>query len=67
MFGRHLDLIYLMEQYLKNEYQDFDYTIVRPPHFLDDPIVGMFKILILLYDVHILCSYVYTQRPEREN
>jgi hypothetical protein len=40
MIGRHLDSMFVMEQYLEKECQDLDYTIVRPPRLLDDPIIG---------------------------
>lgn len=46
MIGRHLDSMYVMEQYLENECQDIDYTIVRPPRLLDDPMIGMWKLFI---------------------
>jgi hypothetical protein len=42
MIGRHLDSMFVMEQYLENECQDLDYTIVRPPRLLDDPMIGLF-------------------------
>jgi len=40
MIGRHLDSMFIMEEYLEKECQDLDYTIVRPPRLLDDPIIG---------------------------
>ncbi|CAF0769974.1 unnamed protein product [Didymodactylos carnosus] len=39
MIGRHLDSMFIMEEYLQKECQDIDYTIVRPPRLLDDPII----------------------------
>ncbi|CAF1134051.1 unnamed protein product [Adineta ricciae] len=36
MIGRHLDSMYVMEEFLEKECQDLDYTIVRPPRLLDD-------------------------------
>jgi len=39
MIGRHLDSMFIMEQYLEQECQDIDYTIVRPPRLLNDPII----------------------------
>ncbi|CAF2545826.1 unnamed protein product [Rotaria sp. Silwood2] len=39
MIGRHLDSMYIMEQFLENECQDIDYTIVRPPRLLDEHII----------------------------
>ncbi|CAF1016451.1 unnamed protein product [Rotaria sordida] len=39
MIGRHLDSMYIMEQYLENECQDIDYTIIRPPRLLDEHII----------------------------
>ncbi|CAF1346023.1 unnamed protein product [Rotaria magnacalcarata] len=39
MIGRHLDSMFIMEQYLEKECQDIDYTIVRPPRLLDEPII----------------------------
>jgi hypothetical protein len=44
MIGRHLDSMFVMEQYLEKECQDLDYTIVRPPRLVDDRIIGLFKI-----------------------
>lgn len=41
MIGRHLDSMFVMEQYLDSECQDLDYTIVRPPRLLDNPIIGL--------------------------
>ena len=40
MLGRHLDSMSIMEQYLENECQDLEYTIVRPPRLLDMHIIG---------------------------
>jgi hypothetical protein len=42
MIGRQLDSMFIMEQYLENECQDLDYTIVRPPRLLDDRLIGLF-------------------------
>jgi hypothetical protein len=44
MIGRHLDSMFVMEQFLEKECQDLDYTIVRPPRLLDDPMIGKFEI-----------------------
>jgi len=42
MIGRHLDSMYVMEEYLEKECQDLDYTIVRPPRLLDETMIGSF-------------------------
>ncbi|CAF0856167.1 unnamed protein product [Adineta steineri] len=39
MIGRHLDSMFIMEEYLEKECQDLDYTIVRPPRLLDDRMI----------------------------
>ncbi|CAF1315585.1 unnamed protein product [Adineta ricciae] len=39
MIGRHLDSMYVMEEFLEKECQDLDYTIVRPPRLLDDRMI----------------------------
>merc|ERR1719468_332850 len=38
MIGRQLDNMYLMEEFLKNETSNIDYTIVRPPRLTDEQI-----------------------------
>ena len=43
MIGRHLDSMFVMEQYLETECQDLDYTIVRPPRLIDDPMIGKIR------------------------
>jgi hypothetical protein len=40
MIGRQLDSMQVMEEYLFNEVQDIDYTIVRPPRLMDTPLSG---------------------------
>jgi hypothetical protein len=45
MIGRHLDSMFVMEEYLEKECQDLDYTIVRPPRLLDDRMIGEFEML----------------------
>ena len=40
MIGRHLDSMFVMEEYLDKECQDLDYTVVRPPRLMDEPIFG---------------------------
>jgi hypothetical protein len=47
MIGRHLDSMFIMEEYLEKECQDLDFTIVRPPRLLDEPIIGLFDILFI--------------------
>jgi biliverdin reductase/flavin reductase len=47
MIGRHLDSMYVMEQYLEKECQDLDYTIVRPPRLLDERMIGQSRIRLL--------------------
>lgn len=34
--------MYVMEEFLKNESKDIDYTIVRPPRLTDAPMAGNF-------------------------
>jgi hypothetical protein len=45
MIGRHLDSMFIMEEYLEKECQDLDFTIVRPPHLLDEHMIGLFTIV----------------------
>ena len=40
MIGRHLDSMFVMEEYLEKECQDLEYTVVRPPRLMDEPIIG---------------------------
>ena len=42
MIGRHLDSMFIMEEFLENECKDLDYTIVRPPRLLDMHMIGKF-------------------------
>ena len=46
MIGRHLDSMFIMEEFLEKECQDLDYTIVRPPRLLDDRMIGKVKIYL---------------------
>lgn len=41
MIGRQLDSMNEMEDFLTKQCQDIDYTIVRPPRLLDEPLKGM--------------------------
>ena len=54
MIGRHLDSMYVMEEFLEKECQDLDYTIVRPPRLLDDRMIGMATISLLNLKKYIL-------------
>ena len=36
--GRQLDALYEMEEFLFKESSDIDFTIVRPPRLLNDPL-----------------------------
>lgn len=49
MLGRHLDSMFIMEEYLENECKDLDYTIVRPPRLMDTPIIGMLEICSIIF------------------
>lgn len=40
MIGRQLDGLFEMEEFLINECQDIDFTIVRPPRLTDEPLSG---------------------------
>lgn len=40
MLGRHLDSMFIMEEFLEKECQDIDYTIVRPPRLVDLHLIG---------------------------
>ena len=40
MIGRHLDSMFIMEEFLDKECQDLDYTIVRPPRLMNEPMIG---------------------------
>lgn len=42
MIGRHLDDMNEMEEFLFKEAGDIDFTIVRPPGLLDEPLKGSF-------------------------
>ena len=42
MIGRHLDSMFMMEEYLENECQDIEYTVIRPPGLVNDPITSKF-------------------------
>lgn len=39
MIGRHLDSMFIMEEFLEKECQDLDYTIVRPPRLMNESII----------------------------
>ena len=41
--GRQLDSMYEMEQWLFKEADDIEYTIVRPPRLLDEPLKGRYS------------------------
>ena len=56
MLGRHLDSMSIMEQYLENECQDLEYTIVRPPRLLDMHIIGRARVEDWLISFSMLSS-----------
>lgn len=39
MIGRHLDSMFIMEEYLEKECQDLDYTVIRPPRLIDENMI----------------------------
>jgi hypothetical protein len=61
MIGRHLDSMFIMEQYLENECQDLDYTIVRPPRLLDDRMIGEFEILSIRFS-YLINKFLFRKR-----
>jgi biliverdin reductase / flavin reductase len=40
LLGRHLDSMFIMEEYLEHECQDIDFTIVRPPQLVNTRLIG---------------------------
>jgi hypothetical protein len=51
MIGRQLDNMLEMEDYLEKECQDINFTIVRPPRLLDQPLEGRF--LLINLELHL--------------
>lgn len=74
MIGRSLDSMFVMEEFLEKECQDLDYTIVRPPRLMNEPMIGkqriekretfsivdIFRLLLLL----LLFSFFYRKTSE---
>ena len=45
MIGRQLDDMNRMEEFLMNESKDIDYTLVRPPRLVDEPLQDATKLI----------------------
>lgn len=69
MIGRQLDSMNEMEEFLTSQCQDIDYTIVRPPRLVDEPLKGKrFKNLRFknwyFWFIFVVINYLKTRKNQ---
>ncbi len=61
MIGRQLDALNEMENFLFQDCQDINFTVVRPPGLTDGPLSGMYFLIIFYVQNHACCKFIYNR------